>query len=396
MGHTGRMNRCASALVALPDASEAARHAVAQVEAALGGESPDLAVLFATPDLMANARGIAAIIAAGIRPGALIGCTGEAIAGTGGRADRAPALALWAAVLGTRATEPFALRPGEGPDGQPVLTGWPPHLDPAAPGPLASGDPILLLADPFSFPPGTLAGPDGQAAPRTVVGGLASGGRRAGDHRLVIGEEVLTAGAVGVAVPGMRAVVSQGCRPVGPEMTITGCTGPVITHLAGRPALARIREVVAGLSGEEQALVRPGVLIGLALGTDSPVLAPGDFLVRGVAAVDEATGAIAVGERPRLGQVVQVQVRDAASADADLQRALAGVPASAAGGALLFTCTGRAAPPFGTPHHDARAVHDALGGVPLAGIACNGEIGPVGGESYLHAHTATVAVFTRD
>jgi len=212
----------------------------------------------------------------------------------------------------------------------------------------------------------------------------------------VIGEEVLTAGAVGVAVPGMRAVVSQGCRPVGPEMTITGCTGPVITHLAGKPALERIREVVAGLPDDERALMGPGALIGLALGTDAPVLAPGDFLVRGVAAVDEATGAIAVGEQPRLGQVVQVQVRDVASADAHVKRALSGLPASAAGGAVLFTCTGRGAPPSGTPHHDARAVHDALGGIPLAGIACNGEIGPVGGGSYLHAHTATIAVFTRD
>jgi len=390
------MIRAASALVALPDAAEAARDAVAQVKAALGGESPDLAVLFATPDLMANARGIAAIITAGIHPGALIGCTGEAIAGTGGTAKRGPALTLWAAVLGTGAPEAFALRPGQDPDGRTVLTGWPPHPDPAAPGPLASGDPILLLADPFSFPPGALTGPDGRAARRTVVGGLASGGRRAGDHRLVIGEEVLTAGAVGVAVPGMRAVVSQGCRPVGPEMTITGCTGPVITHLAGKPALERIREVVAGLPDDEQVLTGPGALIGLALGTDAPVLAPGDFLVRGVAAVDEATGAIAVGEQPRLGQVVQVQVRDVASADAHVKRALSGLPASAAGGAVLFTCTGRGAPPSGTPHHDARAVHDALGGIPLAGIACNGEIGPVGGGSYLHAHTATIAVFTRD
>ena len=396
MVHTGRMIRAASALVALPDAAEAARDAVAQVKAALGGESPDLAVLFATPDLMANARGIAAIITAGIHPGALIGCTGEAIAGTGGTAKRGPALTLWAAVLGTGAPEAFALRPGQDPDGRTVLTGWPPHPDPAAPGPLASGDPILLLADPFSFPPGSLTGPDGRAARRTVVGGLASGGRRAGDHRLVIGEEVLTAGAVGVAVPGMRAVVSQGCRPVGPEMTITGCTGPVITHLAGKPALERIREVVAGLPDDEQVLTGPGALIGLALGTDAPVLAPGDFLVRGVAAVDEATGAIAVGEQPRLGQVVQVQVRDVASADAHVKRALSGLPASAAGGAVLFTCTGRGAPPSGTPHHDARAVHDALGGIPLAGIACNGEIGPVGGGSYLHAHTATIAVFTRD
>ena len=390
------MNRFASARVALPDAAEAARDAVAQVTAALGGESPDLAVLFATPDLMANARGIAAIITAGIRPGALIGCTAEAIAGTGGSANRAPGLALWVAALDTGAPEAVALRPGQDADGRPVLTGWPPHLDPAAPGPLASGDPILLLADPFSFPPGALTGPDGRAAPRTVVGGLASGGRRAGDHRLVIGEEALTAGAVGVAVPGMRAVVSQGCRPVGSEMTITGCTGPVITHLAGKPALERIREVVAGLPRDEQALIGPGVLMGLALGTDAPVLAPGDFLVRGVAAVDEATGAIAVGEQPRLGQVVQVQVRDGASADADLQRALSDLPAPAAGGALLFTCTGRGAPLSGTPHHDARAVHDALGGIPLAGIACNGEIGPVGGGSYLHAHTATIAVFTRE
>jgi small ligand-binding sensory domain FIST len=48
---------------------------------------------------------------------------------------------------------------------------------------------------------------------------------------------------------------------------------------------------------------------------------------------------------------------------------------------------------FGMPDHDAAAVADELGGVPAAGFFAAGEIGPVGGETFLHGFTATVAVF---
>jgi small ligand-binding sensory domain FIST len=50
---------------------------------------------------------------------------------------------------------------------------------------------------------------------------------------------------------------------------------------------------------------------------------------------------------------------------------------------------------FGTRDHDAKAIEEELRGAPAAGFFAAGEIGPVGGRSFLHAYTATVAVFPR-
>jgi small ligand-binding sensory domain FIST len=38
-------------------------------------------------------------------------------------------------------------------------------------------------------------------------------------------------------------------------------------------------------------------------------------------------------------------------------------------------------------------VHDTLGSPALAGMFCAGEIGPVGGRSFVHGFTASVLVF---
>ncbi|MDQ6805208.1 MAG: hypothetical protein M3065_09630 [Actinomycetota bacterium] len=48
---------------------------------------------------------------------------------------------------------------------------------------------------------------------------------------------------------------------------------------------------------------------------------------------------------------------------------------------------------FGVPDHDAVALERELQGAPTAGFFAAGEIGPVGGRSFLHSFTATVAVF---
>jgi small ligand-binding sensory domain FIST len=50
---------------------------------------------------------------------------------------------------------------------------------------------------------------------------------------------------------------------------------------------------------------------------------------------------------------------------------------------------------FGTCDHDAAAVEQELGGAPAAGFFAAGEIGPVGGRSFLHGFTATIAIFPR-
>ena len=388
------VNAFASALSTLPEPGDAAREACAAVRRDLGGAHPDLVVLFATPDLMANAAGIGAIVAAELGADAIIGCTAEGVVGTGREVEAPPGLSIWAASLPGAALEPFVLDPGVDADGATVLTGWPVQADPRAPDEIASDDAVILLADPFSFPPDSLGDADGKSARRTIIGGMASGGMAPGEHRLLYGEHVLAEGAVGVVVPGARAVVSQGCRPVGPEMTITACHDGVVEQLAGRPALERVRAVVEGLPPEDRALVEQGVLAGLVEDGNKPQLEQGDFLIRGILGGDPSTGAIAIGEHVRVGQVMRLQVRDHESAGADLRRALGEVPAGGAGGALLFTCNGRGTRMFPAPDHDARAVGDVLGDIPLAGLFCNGEIGPVGGRAHLHGFTATLAIFT--
>lgn len=299
------MDAIASCVSTAADAGAAAREACARVPEGMGDRAPDPTVVFATPDLMASAPGIAAIIGDRLGPGALIGCPAEAVVGTGREVQSPP-----------------------------------------------------------------------------------------GGHRLVLGEHVLAQGAVGVVVPGAVALVSRGCRPVGPEMTITRGGNGEIEELAGKPALQRVREVVEALPDDERAMVEQGVMAGLAVDGDKPRLEQGDFLIRGILRGDPGTGAIAVGEEVRVGKVMRLQVRDHASADADLRRVLAQEPPGTARGALVFTCDGRGTRMFPAPHHDAAVVSDVLGPLPLAGLSCNGEIGPVGGRAYLHGFTATMAMFT--
>jgi small ligand-binding sensory domain FIST len=122
----------------------------------------------------------------------------------------------------------------------------------------------------------------------------------------------------------------------------------------------------------------------------------GDFLVRNVLALERETGAMAITDRVRVGQTVQFHVRDAATADEDLH-ALLRLDLSAherkPGAALLFSCNGRGTRLFDEPHHDARAVRAEAGDIPLAGFFAQGELGPIGGQNFIHGFTASVALF---
>ena len=94
---------------------------------------------------------------------------------------------------------------------------------------------------------------------------------------------------------------------------------------------------------------------------------------------------------------MQFHVRDARAADEDLRRALEREAAALAGrpaaGALLFTCNGRGSRMFAEPDHDAGLIATMLGDIPLAGFFCAGELGPVGGQNFLHTFTASIALF---
>ena len=204
--------------------------------------------------------------------------------------------------------------------------------------------------------------------------------------------EGLDRGAVGVIVRGaaIETVVSQGCQPAGRPFTVTEVDGNHIVTLGGQPAMERLRELAADLDDAGREQLATGLHIGTVVDEHLMDFGPGDFLVRNVVGARPDDGAIAVAAEPELGQTVQFHVRDAAAADADLRRSLTGHEADAA---LLFTCTGRGRHLFGVPDHDAFAIADALGRVPLAGAFCAGEIGPVAGSNHVHGFTASLALF---
>ncbi len=128
---------------------------------------------------------------------------------------------------------------------------------------------------------------------------------------------------------------------------------------------------------------------------DSPQL--GDFLIRNIVGIDAQKGLIAVGEMLKEGQTVQFHLRDSQTSsrdlDAMLEKYVSGQETHASSGALLFQCLGRGAYLYGRPDHDTDMFREKVGALPLTGFFCNGEIGPVGGSTFLHGYTSSFGIF---
>jgi small ligand-binding sensory domain FIST len=376
------------------DTVEAAAEAADRARAAL--EPPcDLALVFASGHHLGMAKWLLSEVHERLEPRALIGCgAGGTVAG-GNELEETPGVVVWAASMPGAELETMHMTAERDADGFRLL-GLPESL--AAEGEVAADESVIALCDPFSFPAEELLAALERARPRMpILGGLASASF-AGGAVLLRDGDVHTDGAVAIRLRGVQVLpcVSQGAGPVGPEMTVTRAEANLIAELAGKPAMERLGEVIASLPERERELASSGVLIGLVIDENRPEYARGDFLVRPIIGADRESGAIAIGERVRVGQTVRLQVRDAASADEDLREALRAqaqaLGSDGAAGALLFTCNGRGSHMFDLPDHDASALEDSLG-VPTAGFFCAGEIGPVGGRNFLHGFTATMAVF---
>ena len=372
------------------DAREAARRAVDEARSSLGGLPPALAVLFASAHFFDSAEDLAVAVTEQAGPVPLIGCVAEAVAGGPREVESEPAVSLWLAA-GLGPVETYAMEFVRTSSGG-TFGGYRFDVEP--------GGVHLMLCDPFTFPAGDLLAHLNDHVPGTVVmGGMASGGLRLRQSRLFLDGRVLAEGAVGAHLPEaeVHPLVAQGCRPVGDPYTTTRAEGNVIFELGGRPPVVRLQELAAALSSRDRELLVQGLQVGLVIDEYRAEPRQGDFLIRSVVGADPESGAIAVGEEIAVGQTVQFHVRDAESADEDLQRTLAreaavldGRPAA---GALLFTCNGRGSRLFSGPDHDAGLIAKMLGKIPVAGFFCAGELGPVGGQNFLHAFTASIALF---
>jgi small ligand-binding sensory domain FIST len=382
--------KAGGALVLTADPREAASRAVREARASLGDESASFAVLFASPHFLGSAQALVAAVAKETGSVPLIGCVAEAVAGGAREIESEPAVALWLAG-GLGPVETFAM------EFVPTSSGG------AFGGYRFGPDPSgvhLMICDPFTFPAGDLLAHLNEKVPGAVVmGGMASGGLDLQQSRLFLDGRVLAGGAVGAHIPQaeVHPLVAQGCRPVGAPYTVTRASGHLIQELGGRPPLVRLQELAAELPDREQELLAAGVQLGVVINEYQAEPGQGDFLIRGIAGADPGSGAIAVGDQVEVGQTVQFHVRDAQSADEDLRHTLEREAAALDGrrpaGALLFTCNGRGSRLFAEPDHDAGLLAKVLGEIPVAGFFCAGELGPVGGQNFLHAFTASIALF---
>ncbi len=370
---------------------------------------PELAVLCLSGDFAGEARKLAASVAGELRPRVLLGCTAESVLGSAREVERAPAASLLVADMPNVTVTPFALSASH-------LSEWSTILGDADFFADALGmpqDPVLfiVLADPYSTPIDA-TGEMGISVLQAfnsfypgvpVVGGMASTGPFPGSNTLILNDSINQYGMVGVALSGdidIDVIVSQGCRPIGVPHTVTSARQNSIMGLDGEKPVVVIQHMVERLDEEDRKLLQTGGLyIGRAVRGGGPDDAPGrgDFLVRGVMGSDSRTGAIMIGDATEPGSIVQFHVRDARTAEEDLSlslapQAFADMPA----GGLLFTCNGRGTRLFDHPNADVSLVQSALADeapVPLGGLFCAGEIGPVNGRNYLHAHTASLVLF---
>lgn len=261
----------------------------------------------------------------------------------------------------------------------------------------------LVFADPFQMDCESWMRQWNEAYPSLpVVGGLASGDPAAQGTELYLNGEVFDEGAVALSVGGevgLASVVSQGCTPIGETWTLTRVERNLIHGIANRRAYDVLTDTWNQLSDAEKQKTQGNLFIGLVINEYLDDFHRGDFLIRNLLGADPASGIVAVGAFPRLGQTIQFQRRDAAAATEDLRellhRARRDYPGGTILGGCLCCCNGRGKNLFGESSHDARLIQEELGPLGLGGFFCNGEIGPVGKRSFLHGYTASLALFVR-
>lgn len=244
---------------------------------------------------------------------------------------------------------------------------------------------VILLADPYSFPAGQFAESLGNVP---VAGGMP--GSLGTESASFVNGQVFTNEAVAVVLSGnleFRAVVSQGCEPVGTRAVVTKAAGRVVEEIGGVPAVTFVETLIDGLDERARQLLRYGIHLGIAFDEYATAHGRGDFLIRAVTGAGRETQSILIADEVPVGSTVQFHVRDSTRAGMDLNDSIVEL---GSGGMLMFTDLGRGKAFFGHAHHDAALVDLACQPVALAGMIGSAEIGPVAGASRLLGYSVVV------
>lgn len=373
------------------DASVIADELLGSLQPQWTSESADVAILFVSPEFNGSLDVISDRVKQASRAAHVIGCSGESVIGPQREYDKEPAASLWLGRFPQSRVSAFhitqsALENAQNPDD------WRALLNRES-----NDGSAMLLGDPFSINVKSLLEGLNQHLPGfRLFGGMASGSMAPGEATLTLDGELIDEGAVGISFEGglrIETVISQGCRPIGSPYVITAGEKNMIAGLGGRKPLELVKEIYHSLPDADRELMGHGLFVGRVIDEYKSEFVRGDFLIRNIMGADNDTGSIAVMDHVQVGSTIQFHIRDAATADEDIRAMLDPFTGQAPKGALLFNCNGRGLRMYSDPDHDLGVIQSSLGAHPLTGFFAAGELGPVGGENFIHGHTASLALF---
>lgn len=409
----GEQMQWVSAISTRPSLESAIKEVVEQTQTKLTGQA-DLALVFISSAFASEYSRLMPLLQEQLSVSAIIGCAGGGIIGMDSEGqpqevEGMPALSLSLAHLPDVNVKTFHVLGEDLPDLDSPPDTWIQLL-----GVPAEEQPqFILLADPFSAQINDLIQGLDYAYPGSAkVGGLASGAMMGRGTALFCNYQIYREGTVGVALSGnilLETIVAQGCRPIGEPFRVTESERNIIIEVEKELELAHgqklapleaLREIIQDLSDEDRELAQDSLFIGIVRDEFKMNVEQGDFLIRNLLGVDPKGGAIAIGDRIRPGQRIQFHLRDAQTSAEDLelllkryQRELSFERKNSQAGAVMFSCLGRGEGLYNHPNFDSSLFTRYCHYTPLVGFFCNGEIGPVGGGTFLHGYTSVFGIW---
>jgi small ligand-binding sensory domain FIST len=404
----------ASALSTRPSLEAAVKEVAEQAMRSLEAQ-PDLGIVFISSAFASEFSRLMPLLQEHLTVPVWIGCSGGGVVGVNDlgqiqEVEDKAALSLSLASLPDVKVYPFHVDSNELPDLDSSPNQWS-DLIGVAP---QEHPHFILLSDPFSSGINDLLQGLDFAYPGSVkLGGLASVASISNSSGLFYNARLLQQGTVGVALSGnicLETIVSQGCRPIGKPYRVAEAERNVLLKVEEQGAdgigegvtqtpLEALQEIFQTLDPSDRELAQHSLFVGIAQSEFKQQLEAGDFLIRNLLGVDPRNGAIAIGDRVRLGQRVQFHLRDAKASASDLETLLEGYQlqnqvneSTLPIGALMFSCMGRGKGLYGQANFDSGLFSQYFQQVPLGGFFCGGEIGPVGGSTFLHGYTSVFAI----
>jgi len=371
--------------------------AAEKINRSLVGVPPNLVLVFITEHFVELYPHLPGLLQHHFGDAMVAGCSAGGIIGGGQEIENRPAISISAAVLPGVSLHPFHTDTQDLPDEDASPEVWRHWLDVDK-----VADPqFMILADPFSAQVEPFLNGLDYAFPQSPkIGGLASGGRRAGENALFLNNQIFTSGLLCIGFAGnirIDTIVAQGCRPIGNPLAVTRCQENVIFEVEHESPLVYLNRLFQSASEYDRQLMRTALFLGVAV--DS-IPDPGEtfpYLIRNLIGADYNAGTVSVGALIREGQMVQFYLRDRQTSQEDLELMLSRyasefkLPENA--GAVLFSCLGRGQFLYGVPNYDSSCFIGKLGPHSLSGFFCNGEIGPVGKSTFIHGYTSAFGIF---